>query len=635
MPPVLELSSANDTPIFTLRLRDPVLKTGFGALYNGKKGEWWFPAFYPAHKYALSSLKKLVPGLTLSQEAQMHVQELDKELQLPESFEFITLPYEHQRLGVLHAYRHLRAGLFYDPGLGKCKITVDVQRLLQEPMLIICPRIMVDTWKREFDKHGHITDVQIINGATKAKKLKQIASAAERVPIATVMTYGVAALYPEEVLKIPYRIMVIDESHRIKQPQAKRTKAITVLGQRAYRRILLSGTPSLGSPFDLYSQLRFLGTYFCPENWWQFRKKFGVFPAYEAQERVPKMLLGFRNLDTMNRRVNSVCLRKTREECLDLPPRLIIDVPVNIEGAQKTMYNEMATTQAYGAGVQILQDIVTGRINHKTGTTLAPHALAQEHITLLGKLEQASGGFLYLTQQNPALCDGCEHMVDCAHQCIKPYTNRCKIAPRALEVTVESAKSNARLDACTDLVETILADGNNKVIIWATFQQEMRDIAGMLTRLGINYVRVQGGTSDAQLKHAVDSFNDDPKVSVYLAQVATGIGITLNSAKYMIYYSLPWSLEHYLQSMDRNYRIGQKTPVTVYRILGNHTLDESKALALEQKVDFMGLITSQAQCATCSEYFKRCKKYNVKLFSDDCILDTTVERVTATVGIIP
>ena len=635
MPPVLELSSTNDTPIFTLRLSNPALKTGYGAVYNRKKGEWWFPAFYPAHKYALSSLKKLVPDLTASPEVQEHIQALSKEPELPASFEFITPPYDHQRQGVLHAYQHLRAGLFYDPGLGKCKITIDVQRLLQEPMLIVCPRIMVDTWAREFDKHGHITDVHCINGATKAKKLKQIAAAAERVPTVTVMTYGVAALYAPEILRIPYKVMVIDESHRIKQPQAKRTKAITALGQRAYRRILLSGTPSLGSPFDLYSQLRFLGPYFCPENWWAFRKKFGVFPAYEAAERVPKIVIGFQKLDVINARVNAVCLRKTREECLDLPPRVIIDVPVTLSGAQKEMYNNLILERARGAGVDIFQGITEGRINHTSGTVLDSHVIITESITLLGKLEQASAGFVYMTRQNPALCDGCPHTTACVADNIKPYTNRCQIAPKPLDVVVDTTKENARLAACEELIEDITADERNKVIIWASFTYELDTIAAMLTRLKVKYVRVQGGTTDTKLKQAVDSFNDDPTVSVYLGQVATGIGITLNSAKYMIYYSLPWSLEHYLQSMDRNYRIGQKTPVTVYRILAQHTLDPSKVLALDQKVDFMSLVSSRAQCATCPEYFKRCQKYNIKIFSDDCILDKAVERITAAVKVIP
>jgi hypothetical protein len=133
----------------------------------------------------------------------------------------------------------------------------------------------------------------------------------------------------------------------------------------------------------------------------------------------------------------------------------------------------------------------------------------------------------------------------------------------------------------------------------------------------------------------VVAFNSDQRVRVYLGQVATGIGITLNASNYTLYYSLSWSLEHYLQSLDRNYRIGQTKPVTVYRLLGKHTLDESKAKALDQKIDFASLVTSASVCATCDDYYSRCHTRNIRLYDLECKFDREMMRETATIRRIP
>lgn len=632
---VLEFATTYDTPIFTLKLRNSALKDAYGAMYHGKTQAWWFPAFYPVHQYVVSDLKKLVPGLQLSKEAQAHLATLDAEPALPASYTYLTPPYAHQEEGVKHIYRNLRAGLFYDPGLGKCKVTVDFQRLTNIPLLIVCPRIMLSTWAEEFIKHGNITDVLVIDGSTKAKKLAQIDKAIERAPAAVVLTYGVASLYYEQIAKIAYKGFIVDESHRIKQPFAKRTQALGHLAQRAHRRVLLSGTPSLGSPFDMYGQLRLLGKYFCPENWWAFRKKFGVFAPHEQDAAVPKILLGYQKMDIINSRVNLICLRKTRAECLDLPDRVIIDTPIGLYPSQKKLYNTLITDRAFGAGESIKQGIIEGTINHASGPVLPEHVIIRETVTLLSKLDQVSSGFLYTTQTNPALCDGCEHMASCSKDNIRPYTRNCTVVQKEPFSPTHHTADNARLEQCLDLLEDLLANENNKVIIWATYQQELDDLRYALKSADIPFVSVQGGLSQEAVTRSVATFNNDAKTRVYLGQVSTGIGITLNSANYTIYYSLPWSLEHYIQSLDRNYRIGQGNKVTVYRLIARHTLDEAKVAALEQKIDFATLVSAKAVCATCPDYFTRCSKYNIVLYDKECKYDRKMHRSTAVVRLIP
>jgi SNF2 family DNA or RNA helicase len=631
----LHLSSLHGTPIFTLSSSNASWSNIYGATFLRKQRIWCFPAFYPVHEFVLKDLRALNIPFSLSSEAEQHIRELADGVSLPEDFSFITTPYQHQREGLEHLLRHLRAGLFFSPGLGKCKVVIDLLRITGDKALILCPRVMLDTWKEELKLHGSIEDVQLISGASKKKKIEAIEKATANGPTASIVTFETAALYKEDLFKIPYSCIVADESHRLKSPFSNRTKAAQYLAARAYRRILLSGTPSLGSPFDLYGQLRFLGKYFCPEDWWKFRKKFGVYPEWERNEPVPKMLLGFKNVHIMNERANLICVRKTKEECLDLPEQQFIDKVFGLYPRQKKQYNELIDNRADAVGVQLREEIEDGKLDNSSGPVMPAHLITDEVITLLGKLDQVASGFLNKTTENPVLCNNCPKVEHCTDQRIRPYTTQCEVVSKKPPATVEKSKENARLDLFRDLIESILEEETNKVIVWANYTEEIRQIETALKKAKIGFVKVSGGTSDQQLSASVNKFNNDKDCRVYLGQVSTGIGITLNAANYVIYYNLPWNLEHYLQSLDRNYRIGQKRSVVVYRLVAKHTLDEAKLVALDNKIALDRLVTNSLPCLSCPEFKKRCAKHNIKLYDSDCIYDRTMLKHKAIIERIP
>jgi SNF2 family DNA or RNA helicase len=261
--------------------------------------------------------------------------------------------------------------------------------------------------------------------------------------------------------------------------------------------------------------------------------------------------------------------------------------------------------------------------------------LAKETISKLNKIDQIASGFVYLTTKNPGLCNGCVHVHRCSSEGVSPYTTACAIASKEPPAVIERASKNARLERCVGLLETLLEDATNKIIIWARYIPELDDLEKTITDLGYKIVRVQGGLSREALTDAMSTFNTDPACRVYLGQVSTGVGVTLNAANYMIYYNLPWSLDHYLQSIDRNYRIGQTRKVTVYRLIGHYTLDVSKKEALDQKIDFSKLVTSKTVCATCPDFYKRCNKHKIKLYDVECKYDHAMMRKTASLGVIP
>ena len=630
MQSIIDLDTILGTPVFTLKGGTGHLKQCMGAVYHGPSQTWRFPAFRPIHQVVLKDILTIMPKAALSPKVEAHLKDQDHYTGIPEDFQFVTTPFEHQRLGLEHLHKNLRAGLFYSPGLGKSKVVVDLHRLTEDPMLILCPRVMLGTWAREFEVHGNVSDTLIIDG-TKKKKLQLLEQAATRTPSACIVTFDTAKGYEEEILRIGYRAMVVDESHYFKSPFSQRTKTGQSLARRAYRRVILSGTPSLGSPSDLYGQLRFLGQYFCPEHWWAFKKKFFVFPPYELKMGKPRTVLGYKNLEIMNDRVNRVCVRKTKEECLDLPKRLILDHPFSITGGQKKLYNRLIKDRGDSQGLAYEALRLEGELNCETGPELESHIICDQPITLLQKLGQVGSGFVHATKRNPAICEGCDHVANCVKKAILPYTPQCPAKHPDPGHEVRLTKQNSRLTACTGLVDTILADDSNKVIIWANYIAELDHLEEMLVKQDIGFVRVQGGLKRETLMGYMDRFNTDPECRAYIAQVGTGIGITLNAANYMIYYSLPFSLDHYLQSIDRNYRVGQDKPVTVYRLLGKGSIDETKAVALDNKLDISNLLTKRAPCVGCDRMVD-CQKKGIDLYDDDCKYDRKMARTSIDMG---
>lgn len=607
----------------------PSIEDVWGATFiKPPTNRWVFPAFRPVHLRVLDDLQRVMARhkmpLTIDDTVKDHLRACEAFMELPDDYKFVTQPFAHQLDGLLWAYNMPRCGLLYDPGLGKTKITVDLQRLTDSSVLILCPTVVLRTWRAEFAKHGNEDDVVILEGSKK-KKLELIEAATKRTPAALVVTYESAATLVKELARVRYTMLVLDESHRIKAPTSIRTRMTWYLSEGRPRRVLLSGTPTLGNPFSMYSQFRALGRYFAPETYAKYCDTYGTYATHNEHQ-----VVGYRNMEQLNKRVNEVCLRKRQADCLDLPPLTIIDVPFDLSKTQKEMYNRLIETNGDALGAAEGFAAQAGILTQEDGP-LRPHkyAWAPETVSRLNKLEQVVGGFINQTDANLGICNGCPSLDTCIEDNIRPYTQSCYVAPQAKSVTPYIFADNARSDACKDLLEDILENPENKVIIWTRYIAELAAVTTLAQELGVGHVVVRGGMSIDSFEAAKDKFNTDPTCRIYIGQVASGIGITLNAANYMIYYSLPWSHEHYVQSMARFYRIGQKRAVTVYRLLATGTTDYHKAAALDQKIEVEDMLTS-------SDYTPYCPVHSAGgRGRGNCRCDGSVDRIVASLAVIP
>lgn len=602
----------------------------FGATFIKSSNRWVFPAFRPVHRRVCSDLEAVCArekrSFALHPSARAHMLAMDTYEPLPEDFKFITTPYQHQLQGLLWLYNHPRAGLFFDPGLGKCKITVDLYRTDEVPTLILCPSVVLRTWAREFVTHGNIHDVMVLEGTAKRKK-DMLEEAIRRPPAALVCTYESAMALIQRLPDLAYGRIVLDESHRAKEPTSKRTKSTDMLAQRRPKRVILSGTPTLGSPFSVYPQLRILGSYFMPEPWGKFKDTYAVRAAHNEHQ-----VVGFRKMEDLNKRVNMLCMRRKQEECLDLPERQIIDVPFELSREQKNAYNEVVEfsgdpkgrAEAFAADRNLLT-VNDGALRP------VPYVYGRETVVKLGKLEQIVGGFVNESRANLGICNGCPRLETCIEDGIRAYTPACAVVKKS-PVSPRLLADNARAEACRDLLEDILANPENKVIIWTRYLPELDIVKELARSLGVDFVSVQGGMATDAFEKAMHTFNTVPSCRLYIGQVASGIGVTLNAANYMIYYSLPWSHEHYNQSRARNYRIGQTKRVVIYRLLANGSTDLFKADALDQKIEIEDMLTNADYAPACPIHSYGARPNGAS--EQGCRCDGSIDKIVAAIQLI-
>lgn len=434
-------------------------------------------------------------------------------------------------------------GLFMSLGTGKTATTIHILSALFKRhggikrTLILCPPIVIRNWQREFAMHSDIGYSRIIPlvgpGKDRLQKLVD-ANYANSIFITNYESLIIKPLW-EVMQKSHFDILILDELHKVKDIKAKRTKACIQLADKANYRYGLTGTPVLNSPMDLYSQFRIL------DLGKTFGKSFIVFRSnyfYDANANrfkgnFPEWKVKPGALEQINATIRRRSYVVTKEECLTLPPLIRKEYHIELSSEQKRHYDSMR------------KDLIT----YVKGEA----CLAKIALTKSLRLLQIVSGFITVEGENGA--------------------------PRKdLELP------NARIEALEQLFTDI--PSTEKIIVWATFRQNYKQISALCDKMRISYKTLIGDDSAKAKDDAVLDFMSPLGSRVLIANPgAGGVGINLTSASYMIYYSRGFSLEHDIQSESRNHRAGSEIHKKITRIdlITPNSIDEFVAKRLFQK----------------------------------------------------
>ena len=466
-----------------------------------------------------------------------------------------TKPYEHQ-LECLQLSRDKQAfAIFLEQGLGKTKIVLDTAAYLYHKcritgVVVVAPNGVHTNWVyREIPAHLiEDTNWLALDWQTQKAKTKKYKYAWEQllehdglaifcVNIEALSTVGDLSKAITEFMQARPSMLVVDESSRIKTPASRRTKRMHALAKHAVYKRILTGTPVTQSPFDLFSQFKFLDPRILGfSSYYSFKHQYGVWERKVATNESGRSwpydeLITYVRLNELSKSIQPYTYRKTKAECLDLPPKIYQREPVIMTTQQSKMYRAIAEE-----GELLIPD---------SGFEL----LAPLQIVRLLRCQQILGGFLpTITSQH----------ID---------------AKNTPVVWQPIPGENPKLERLCELIDTSC---QGKTIIWARFKAEIAIITAALKKqYGAGQVReLHGSVKPADKQCAVDDFQNLAGPRFLVGQQASGIGITLHAAEYVFYYSNTFSYEQRYQSEDRAHRIGLKHPVVYIDLEVAGTVDE-------------------------------------------------------------
>lgn len=555
------------------------------------------------------------------------------------NYPFKTEPFKHQREEWERSREEAARAIFWEQGTGKSKLTIDTAcwlwlRGLIDGVLVVAPNGVHRNWV-EKEIPDHVPDevmasvrafhYQSPKADTKWHK-QAVKAVIEHKGFAWLtISYEAFMTASGKRALIDFfdkrrLLYVLDEAHYIKTPTAERTKSILRSAKYAPFRRVLTGTPIAQGPFDAYSQIKFL-----IDDYWnrcglgsftEFKNHFGVWrKGWNPTAFNPKTkkrdgaeydhLVGYRRLDELNALLQPVSSRVTKDEVLDLPPKLYSKRFFQMTAEQAKLYRQLRD--------EYIVWLETGVIE-KDAAELSEVAAAGACPTCLGKREVEFDGFIYP-------CPDCGDAPDLGAEGTTPVIAALAITRllRLQQITCGYLPTddeeeplytipgaNRRLDLLCDLIE----EQQHKTIVWARFQLDITLIMEELKRRGIRAVRYDGLVSDDERARAKELFQGErtlyadgqvvgrepippeEQAQVFVGNPAAGAtGLTLTAAKTVIYYSNSFKLIDRLQSEDRAHRIGQTNNVLYIDLVAEDSVDEKVVEALRNKFNVASQIT--------------------------------------------
>lgn len=454
-------------------------------------------------------------------------------------YTYKTQPFSHQKKALTKILQLKgKCALLMEMGTGKTKVAIDwasigYHNFGTKKVLVVAPLSVLGVWPRQVRQHGGAPSrIFRLGGATRnrVRVLKLLLRDTEDERL-TYVVINYEGIWREDDAGNSIRdllcrwkpdLVVFDEAHRLKSPTSKQSKAAAKIGEVAGSVLLLTGTHITKSPLDVFGQFRAMNKKVFGDNWYAFKFTYGIWGGFGKYQ-----LRGYRNLKSLVLRVRQHSFRITKDQCLDLPPKLFETVPVTLSSKAMNIYTQMAKEMI----VELEETQATAAIV----------------LVKLLRLSQITSGFIKDVDGNIQVFD------------------------------------DSKLNTCLDLLEDLLEE-DHKVVIFCRFIQDIELLRDQMIKKKIGYVILSGNVPGPQRDSLIDKFQTNPETKVFIAQIHTGSeGIELTAADAVIYYSMDYSALHYWQSQDRVHRPGQTKKVTYYHLVVPRTIDQVVLSVLKEK----------------------------------------------------
>ncbi|NHZ44127.1 DEAD/DEAH box helicase [Massilia aquatica] len=436
--------------------------------------------------------------------------------QLPSTLQAELRDYQVDGFAWLARLAHWGVGacLADDMGLGKTlqALALLLSRAPQGPALVIAPTSVCMNWISEAARFAPTLNVKLFG------KGERTAMLADAGPFDLVVaSYGLLQLEAPAFARVRWNSIVLDEAQAIKNTATKRSQAVMAL--QGEFRMVATGTPLENHLGELWNLFRFINPGLLGTSD-QFNLRFaGPIERAQAATKTPTRAEAGARL-RLRRLIQPFILRRTKAQVLsELPPRTEIVLPVDLTEEETALYESLR------------RDAIA-----KLAALEAPES--QKSIQILAEMMK-----LRRACCNPAL-----------------------VAP---ELGLQSSK----LTVFARLLDDLL-DNRHKVLVFSQFVDHLTLIRKHLDERGIKYQYLDGSTPMQERKKRVDAFQAGEGDVFLISLKAGGVGINLTAADYVIHMDPWWNPAVEDQASDRAHRMGQQRPVTIYRLVARHTIEE-------------------------------------------------------------
>jgi len=417
-----------------------------------------------------------------------------------------------QRVGVMFGVKKDGVCLIADEmGLGKTIQSIAIAYYFKEtwPLLIICPSSLRMNWSAEFElwlmPHIRPSDINLIQ---KSRDLKADISQFK----VTIISYDLATRNIEQLTAQQFKFVIADESHYLKAETSQRTKCITPLMKSATRKILITGTPALSRPKELFPQIDALLEVFL--NSYEYKKRYcnAVMGQFGLDDN------GSSNLKELNYFLKkTVMIRREKKHVLtELPEKLRVQLTVEVSTQNRKNLD-----------------------------------------SLMNKVEKND------TKKN--LARSFEELDQVSMQKNRDWM---KMFNRTAEAKIP-AVTHYVSDRLKNTDDKFLIFGHHKVMLDA-----IEEVAKKVLKKG-NYIRIDGSTPNHQRQGLVDKFRDEEKCRIAILSIqAAGTGLNFTPCSQVVFAELFWTPGALKQAEDRVHRLNQRSDVHITYIIGRHTIDE-------------------------------------------------------------
>jgi SWI/SNF-related matrix-associated actin-dependent regulator 1 of chromatin subfamily A len=521
-----------------------IVKNTGQSFFSGEDKNWYIKN--EKVRYLIANLKKDGVALNLDKIIQKHLKltAQGKTAEEVEAFKkkkrehpsyAITSNYDQTPLDLkkgMELYPYQKAGVEYgigkggriligdDMGLGKTAQAIALASYYRNdwPLVIAAPASLILNWKKEllmWLDFLNEEDIHVIKKGSQKPK-----------GIVTICSYDYCFKRKEWLSQyLGVRgLLIVDEAHAMKNSETNRGAALIELSHAAKRSILISGTPFLNRPIEIWSLLYALNP--LHEKW----REYNTFAEKYCEGKLIKM---------NNKTIFDVSGASNMEEFHDLiRDELMVRRLKTDDGVLDQLPEKRRVTQYLEPDKNFSKDLAK-IVSDLEAVVMEYYPKHKNNLRELKRAVLQSGS-------------------EVEDNIFKAYQKA----------------GQSKIGAICNWVEDKFEDGLNKLIIFGHHSDFLDGIQATLEKKKIGFMRIDGTVSKNNRFERTEEFQNNPDCKVALLSVGAGsVGLTLTAASSVLIGEMPWTPAISQQAEARAHRNGQKESVTCYYAIANGTFD--------------------------------------------------------------